>query len=198
MPPSRPTLTIVVALFLAAPMPALPRTWYILNDGTGEAPSIQAGIDSASAGDTVLVGPGTYLEHPNFSGKDLVLKSLAGSAQTILDGSQRSQPWVVGIVSGETQLAVLEGFTVTGGVVGVNVWNSQPTIQSNRIAENVGGGGIICDSDISLSDPPWHPIIRSNQIEDNVAQGSVALAFPVSANTPLKSRRMFLQGIGAN
>jgi len=38
---------------------AFGRTWYVKSDGIGDAPTIQAGIDSAAAGDTVLVAAGT-------------------------------------------------------------------------------------------------------------------------------------------
>lgn len=36
------------------------KTWYVAHDGSGDAPTIQAAVDSASAGDSVLVGPGEY------------------------------------------------------------------------------------------------------------------------------------------
>ncbi len=39
---------------------AYSRTWYVRTDGTGDAPTIQAALDSAQAGDTVLVGSGTH------------------------------------------------------------------------------------------------------------------------------------------
>jgi hypothetical protein len=43
-----------------ATAPAAARTWYVKADGTGDAPTIQAAIDSATNGDVVLVAPGTY------------------------------------------------------------------------------------------------------------------------------------------
>ncbi len=40
---------------------ALARTWYVAADGSGDAPTIAAGVDSSVSGDVILVGPGTHL-----------------------------------------------------------------------------------------------------------------------------------------
>ena len=40
--------------------PALARTWSVLPDGSGEAPTIQAAVDSADDGDTISLGDGTF------------------------------------------------------------------------------------------------------------------------------------------
>ena len=55
----RGTIVFVLCVVVAA-APASARTWYVKADGTGDAPTIQAAIDSASGGDVVLVAPGTY------------------------------------------------------------------------------------------------------------------------------------------
>lgn len=48
-----------MAFFAAAPSDA--RTWRVTVDGTGDAPSIEAAMDSAAAFDTVLVAPGEHV-----------------------------------------------------------------------------------------------------------------------------------------
>ena len=40
-------------------------TWRITSDGTGDAPTIQAGIDSAAAGDTIALANGTFTGDPS-------------------------------------------------------------------------------------------------------------------------------------
>jgi parallel beta-helix repeat protein len=55
----------IAAALLALLLPVLhsrsdARTWHVRPDGLGDAPTIQAGIDSAATGDTVLVAPGEY------------------------------------------------------------------------------------------------------------------------------------------
>ncbi|MEJ2314265.1 MAG: hypothetical protein P8Y85_05720 [Nitrospirota bacterium] len=48
-------LVFVLLLAVGMARPARARTWYVKADGTGDAPTIQAAIDSAVSGDIVLV-----------------------------------------------------------------------------------------------------------------------------------------------
>lgn len=132
-------------------------------------PTIQAAINAASNGDTVLVAPGTYDEQINFLGKAIVVRSQNGNKVTTIDSAGIAGP-VVRFVSGETLSSVLQGFTIQNGTMccfpyeggGIEIANSSPTILSNNIRNNVGagnGGGI----NISFGSP----VVKGNTITGN-------------------------------
>ena len=51
---------LLATLVVSTEAPA--RAWAVLADGSGDAPTIQAAVDSCSAGDSVLVGAGAFFE----------------------------------------------------------------------------------------------------------------------------------------
>ena len=130
--------------------------------------TIQAAIDAAAAGDTVLVAPGTYVERIDFRGKNITVISESGPAVTFIDGGGSGS--VVTFKSGESRTAVLSGFTVTGGVTiysgaGIAVSGSSPTIRGNVVAGNRGCTGVGIYSYFSS------PRIENNTIRDNIVSG---------------------------
>ena len=53
--------------------------------------TIQAAINAASNGDTVVVEPGTYVEKINFLGKAITVTSSGGASVTTIDGNANQQ-----------------------------------------------------------------------------------------------------------
>jgi hypothetical protein len=137
------------------------RTWYITPEGAGNAPTIQAGIDSAVAADTVLLADGTYTGDGNrnitFGGKTITVMSESGEPQAcIVDCEYETRGFLFD--SGETAQSILDGVTITRGfyvcLAGVDsggggIWcvASSPTIR-NAVVSNCsaepGGGGMWC------------------------------------------------------
>ena len=80
-------------------------------------PTIQAAVNAAAAGDTVLVANGTYTGAGNhdidFGSKDLTVKSSGGSSACIIDCQQAGRAFY--FHSGETTASRVEGFTITNG-----------------------------------------------------------------------------------
>lgn len=119
-----------------------------------EYPSIQAGIDAADDGDTVLVAPGVYYETINFGGKEIVVTSTDPNdpgivGYTVINADQDGS--AVTFENGETPASVLRGFTITGGFGtlnsdiegdglfwggGIYCYQASPTITKNIIAGN--------------------------------------------------------------
>jgi hypothetical protein len=130
--------------------------------------TIQAGIDAALNGDTVLVAEGTWFENINFKGKAITVAShfiLDGDtshiSKTIIDGSQSTNPdsaSTVMMVSGEDTTSVLMGFTITGGT-GTHI------DYISGLGEMRSGGGVFikgCGGKITNN------IIEKNQVKNTL------------------------------
>jgi len=61
------------------------RTWYIKVDGSGDAPTIEASMDSVSAGDLVVVGKGTYNVNTISVKANIIVTSEMGPLDTIIE-----------------------------------------------------------------------------------------------------------------
>src|SRR4030042_1395755 len=68
--------------------------------------SIQAAINAAGSGDTVLVHDGIYVENITFSGKPITVKSVNGAASTIISGTGSGSG--VTLSNGEGSGSILE------------------------------------------------------------------------------------------
>ena len=164
----------------------VPRTWHVPSP---ECPTIQAGVDSAAAGDTVLVADGLYTGYGNrdidFGGKAIVVMSENGPEVTIIDcqGSSLDPHRGFRFYSGEEATAVVRGFTIQNGYVtggwpltcggAIHCVGSSPTIAGNIIRENtaeIDGGGIAAEEES-------FPIIVENMITDNHAVWGGGIAF---------------------
>ena len=139
-----------------------------------DQPTIQAGIDAASEGDTVLVAPGTYTgrrnREINFNGINRVLVSQAGAEHTVID-AERYGPGFT-FENGETRASVVCGFTVINGFSGplggggIYCERASPRIMRCMITMNQGrsvGGGVACRY--------CAPVLSNSVISDNRGSG---------------------------
>jgi len=101
-----------------------------INVPTDQA-TIQAGIDAAVNGDTVLVDSGLYYETIDFIGKNIVLLSSDGPSSTIIDGTGGDTTIVVNMSSwGFSADCKIDGFTIQNGLNGIaaSADHSNPTL----------------------------------------------------------------------
>lgn len=83
--------------------------------------TIQAAINAAGTGDTVLVSPGTYFENLTLDHKEITLRSTAGAATTLLDGGHHGP--ILQMTDTAGLLTTIGGFTFQNGGTS-NIGNS--------------------------------------------------------------------------
>ncbi|MBN2133734.1 MAG: right-handed parallel beta-helix repeat-containing protein [Sedimentisphaerales bacterium] len=139
------------------------RTLTVSVDPPAEFRTIQAAIDAAVDGDTVVVAPGTYTGPGNcdlaFNGKAITVRSTNGPGVTIVDGAGTGHGFY--IRDNESGPARLEGFTLRRTIRGaVKCYSSSPPRAAALSASAAPG--------------PWDyaPIVISDCIiEDNLDSG---------------------------
>jgi len=194
---------------LLTPLLSAAGIWYITPDSMGDASTIQAGIDSAQTGDTVLVAAGTYTWATQ-GGSDVccgptmitlksgvTLLSESGAAATIIDAEGAGRVMICMFVTD----VVIDGFWIRGGNAvddapisipkgsggGILCGEASIVIRNNIISHNWAnylGGGI--ELDHAGPQPP--PLIANNVIHSNFAgvRGG-AIEFHASTNTTVRN-----------
>ncbi len=121
----------------------------------GDQPTIQAGIDAAAVGDTVLVACGTYYEHDIIMKSGICLRSASGLADcVVIDAAQQGR---VMLCDGVGATTTIQGITLRNGVgwsarlengAGIHCRDSSPVITDVVLTENSAlgrkGGGLYC------------------------------------------------------
>ena len=161
--------------------------WYVHPDSALH--TIQAGLDSCTAGDTVLVGPGVYYENlmwPYLQG--IILISEHGPDTTVIDGNEDGSVIDLSLIPDDS-LTIIDGFTIQNGYAwsggGIYSVGGKPLISNNIIRNNTcewpsgehgapgdgpppQGGGIYTE---------WSSaVIMDNVITDNSAQNGGGIA----------------------
>jgi len=131
-----------------------------------DQPTIQAGINAAVDGDTVVVADGTWSGAGNveldFGGRNITVRSANGPAGCTIDCAAMGRAFT--FHSGESREALVQGFTIiNGGAAGggaIDIDVADPSIIGNVFEDNL-------DSAIDTLD--GGPLIHGNVFNDNAA-----------------------------
>lgn len=137
-------LVLLSAWTLLLPMSSYASTWQV----PSQCPTIQAGIDSAGAGDTVLVACGTYYENTITLKSGVSLRSETGEANCVtVDAQGHGRVFFCQDVD---STAAIWGITITGGFydLGGGIWCSSSGVKISDCLfhqnQAYHGGGMTC------------------------------------------------------
>ena len=144
-------------------------TCVIKADGSGDYPTIQAAIDSSSAGDVIGLSNGIYSGSGNrdidFHGKAVTVKSVSGNPELCIvncEASSLDKHNGFNFQNNETSSSILDGITIQNGWAdsggAIVIANGSPVINNCilelNVAEHPGngyGGAIYCYGSPTIS-----------------------------------------------
>jgi len=151
--------------------------------------TIQAAIDAASVGDTVMVDPGTY--HENIHLRTGINVVGAGSSATILQGLGNSNV----VTAVDVTDARMEGFKIMGSgsaptLAGVAIEGGNVQFDKNWIYGNINGIRLWGNSSA---------ILRNNIVQANGSDGDPYLNYGIVclSSTPLIANNLIIETKGA-
>jgi parallel beta-helix repeat protein len=157
---------LVLAVILLIVAAILPAAGYAITIRVpGDQPTIQAGLNAAGTGDTVLVAPGVYNEALFWPFKNGIVLIGSGEDSTVIVGNA-SEPVIlmVDVVKMDTS-TVIRGFHFAkGGDAGIALSGASPIVELCGVDSTQNGPGIHCSAGSAA-------VIRHCQIRNNNGSG---------------------------
>ncbi len=158
-------------------------------------PTIQAAIDAAANGDSVLIRPGTYSGPGNreisFKGKAITVRSILGPSTCIIDCGGAGRAFL--FETNEKNTSILQGLTIRNGkqIFGgaIECYMASPKIQNCVLTGNTAeyGGAIDCYQ----ASPTVFDCVIQNNTAHNTAKSASGGAIACDGSSPTITNVLF-------